>query len=169
MGDFSGCLSCSGKDATTFMGLWVFTLGLRLICSLWNALQRLEYHRSIFIVKSYWKCVFSAFYLLVRCFHLGCLKRRPSKYQGVAYDSSGPHINFVRMASYTLYYLGRDVVWRPTHGSFLFLHKLQLGSKPKISNFNIHILIHEDIPHLEITMNDSIFVHVLDCWQKLQY
>ena len=71
------------------------------------------------------------------------------------------------MPSRSLYYFRGDVVWSPADCSFLFLRELQLSREAEVSYFEFHTAVDEDVSHLEISMDDTIGVHVLDSREDL--
>lgn len=66
------------------------------------------------------------------------------------------------MANGALHDFGGDVVGSPTHGAFLLVTELEFGGKPEVSNFEIHVVVEEDVAHLEVAVDDAVAVHVLE-------
>ena len=63
---------------------------------------------------------------------------------------------------FTLKNLRGDVVRSTTDGSFALSIKLEFGSKTKVTNLDLHLLVEEEITKLEISMDDPMRVEVLD-------
>ena len=62
--------------------------------------------------------------------------------------------------------LGRDVVGRATEGASPVLRVLlvrdQEGSEAKVADLDVHMLVEEDVPHLQISVDDVLVMHVFD-------
>jgi len=55
-----------------------------------------------------------------------------------------------------------DIVRCTTNGSFSSSVKFELGGETKISNFDFHLIVEEQVTKLEISMNDSMRMQVFD-------
>jgi hypothetical protein len=68
-----------------------------------------------------------------------------------------------------LYDLGGDIVGRSAHGSLFFFAKLQFGCEAEVSHLEVHICAEKNISQFEITVDDSIAVHVIYCRDQLKH
>ena len=55
-----------------------------------------------------------------------------------------------------------DIVWSTTNGSLSLSIELKLGCQTKITDLDLHLVIKEQITQLEISMNDSVGVQILN-------
>ena len=62
--------------------------------------------------------------------------------------------------------LGGDVVGRSAQGrsphDLHVLARQEQSSQAKIANLDIHVLVEEDVAHLQVAVDDALHVHVLD-------
>ena len=114
------------------------------------------------IDNKYWKIILAIFNFFVRHLYLIGLKRWSAKQARKADDSCWPDVHFVRMAYWSLHNLWRDVIWSTAHGTFLLVCELKFGRKPKITHLDFHRIIQKNIAQLKISMDNSIWVHVVD-------
>lgn len=68
-----------------------------------------------------------------------------------------------------LHNLRRDIIWGPTQSPFLLIAKLELGGQPEVADLEIHVLVEEDVAHLEVPVDDPIAVHVLEGRDDLEH
>lgn len=54
-----------------------------------------------------------------------------------------------------------DIVRCAAHCPLFLVDELEFGGEPEIANFEIHVIIEEDVPHFKIAVDDSVAVHVL--------
>ena len=58
--------------------------------------------------------------------------------------------------------LWSDIVWSTTDGSLSLSVELKLGGQTEISDLDLHLVVKEEITELEISMDNSVTVKVLD-------
>ena len=89
-------------------------------------------------------------------------KRWLSNYEGIStktwlesfswrslhHNTQRPYVDFIRMSNFSVKNFRGDVIWSSANCSFLLSIKFELGSKPKISEFYLHILINKEISQL---------------------
>ena len=117
----------------------------------------------------YWKSVLTWFYFFVGHFDLVGLKGRSSKKEGIANDSHRPDVDFVGVADWPLYDLGGDVVGSAAHGPLFLVGELELGSKAKVTNLDVHGAVEEDVAELKISVDDPVWVHILHSRDQLKH
>ena len=64
---------------------------------------------------------------------------------------------------------GSDVVGSTANGSLPLSVKFELGGQTKVTNFDFHFVIQEQVTNFEISVNDSVRVKVLDSIADLQH
>lgn len=69
----------------------------------------------------------------------------------------------MRMALLSFQNLGCDVVGSTANSSFALAIELQFGCKAEVTNFHLHLVVEEEISKLEISVDDSVAVQVLNC------
>lgn len=84
----------------------------------------------------------------IRFLHIRCLKRRPTIQQSIKNNPSGPNINLIRMPL-SFQNLRRNIIRSPTYRLPLLIGTLNACSKPKISNFHLHIFRHQQIAEFQ--------------------
>lgn len=89
------------------------------------------------------------------------LKWRISIKQSIHDNTNGPDINF-EVVTDSLKYFGGNIIRSSTNSPFIFLQKLKLRSKPKISNLYLKLIIEEHIPKFEIPMDIFFIMQVFD-------
>lgn len=94
----------------------------------------------------------------VRCFHVGRLERRFSNNERVDYDAQRPNIHLVRVAALAFEDLGGDIVRRTANRTLLLTIKVKLRGKAKVTQFDLHLVVKEEVAKLEVTMDDSVRV-----------
>jgi hypothetical protein len=100
-----------------------------------------------------WKWKNSRFNFFISLFYIFWLKWWPTKGKSITNNTKTPNINLTAM-TFRFKYLRRNIV-RSTTDCFSFLTWiLEFGSKSKISHFNFHILVKEQISKLKISMNN---------------
>ena len=80
-------------------------------------------------------------------------------------DSHGPNIDFEGMSPscfITLNNLRGDVIGSSANRFSLFVGMFQLGGQSKITNLDTNVTIQEEITQFQVTMNDAIFVEILN-------
>lgn len=66
------------------------------------------------------------------------------------------------MSLFALQHFWCYVVRRATNSPLSLTIKLELGGKSEVSDFNFHFVVQEKVSKLEVTMDDSVRVEVLD-------
>jgi len=74
-------------------------------------------------------------------FDVSSFERRFSNDQSVDDDSEGPNVDLVGMTGPALQDFGCNVVGSATNGSFLLSVKIELGSEPEVSEFDLHLFV----------------------------
>lgn len=87
-------------------------------------------------------------------------------------DSQTPDIDHVIMALLALFQdLRCDVVWCSAKGrsadSVHITSCNQKSRETKVTNLGIHLRVEEDVAHLQISVDDALAMHVLDCASDL--
>ena len=98
----------------------------------------------------------------VSCLHVGRLERRFSNNERVDYDAQRPNIHLVRVAALALEYLGGDIVRRTANRALLLTIEVKLRGKAKITQFDLHFVVEEEVAKFEVTVDDSVRVKVLE-------
>lgn len=60
-----------------------------------------------------------------------------------------------------------DVVGRAADGAFLFAREFEFGGETEVAKFDFHAVADEQVAELEISVDDSICVEVLECLDDL--
>lgn len=108
--------------------------------------------------------------LLINSFDLFSLEGRASDDQGVQDDTHRPSINLEAMAIGSIKQHFRcDIVRGTTNSFFPLARALNEGSEPKVTDFDVHIYIEEQVSQFEITMDDLVRVHVMACSNELHH
>ena len=94
----------------------------------------------------------------VSCLHVGRLERRFSNNERVDYDAQRPNIHLVRVAALAFEDLGGDIVWRTANRALLLTIKVKLRGKAKVAQFDLHLVVEEEVAEFEVTMDDSVRV-----------
>ena len=90
------------------------------------------------------------------------LKGRLTNDKRVNDDADGPDIDLVRVTLLALEHFGGNIVGSTTDGSLALTIELKLGSETEITDFDLHFVVKEEIAELEISMNDTMTVEVLN-------
>ena len=93
---------------------------------------------------------------------VGRLERRLPDDQGVHDDAERPYVDFVRVACPTLQDFRCDVVGRSTDSPLLLAIKIELGGETKVSQLDLHLVVEEQIAELEIPVDYTVRVQVLE-------
>ena len=94
----------------------------------------------------------------VSCLHVGRLERRFSNNERVDYDAQRPNIHLVRVAALAFEDLGGDIVRRTANRALLLTIKVKLRGKAKVAQFDLHLVVEEEVAEFEVTMDDSVRV-----------
>lgn len=86
---------------------------------------------------------------------------RLSDNEGVDDDSERPDVDFVRVTLLSFQYFRSDIVRGTTDSSLPLTIKFKFGSKTKISEFDLHLVIKEQVSEFEISMDDPVGVEIL--------
>lgn len=121
------------------------------------------------LINMYWKSVIATFNFFVCHFNLVSLKWWSSEHQRIANNSSGPDVYLIRVPYCSLYYFRSNIIRCPTHSPLFLITELKLGSESKIPDFQIHVIIEENVTHFEIAVNNTITMHVLQRRDNLQH
>jgi hypothetical protein len=119
--------------------------------------------------NSLWELIVVHPNLLVSCLNIIGLKWRFTNDQSVNDDSQRPNVYFIRVTLLSLKYLGSNIVGSTADSPLSLTIELKLGGKTEISNLDLHLVIKEEITQLEISMNNSVGVKVLDSIANLDY
>jgi hypothetical protein len=115
----------------------------------------------------FWEGVLVSFDSSVCGFDISGFKGRFANDQGVNDYTERPNIHFVRMSCSSFQHFRRDVVRSTANGSFLFSIKIELGSQTEVTQFDLHFIIDEQIAQLQVSVNDSVGVQVLQSTDDL--
>lgn len=99
---------------------------------------------------------------LVSRLDVGSLKGRLTNDECVNDDSDRPNIDLVGMTLLTLEHFGSDVVWCTTDSTLPLTIELELRGQTKITNLNLHLVVKEQVTELQVSMDDTMTVQVLD-------
>ena len=94
----------------------------------------------------------------VSCLHVGRLERRFSNNERVDYDAQRPNIHLVRVAALAFEDLGGDIVRRTANRALLLTIKVKLRGKAKVAQFDLHLVVEEEVAEFEVTMDDPVRV-----------
>ena len=96
------------------------------------------------------------------------LERWLSNEQREEDDPERPNINFKPMAS-----LGQDlrsnVIGRSAGGESSLAVMIHLGAESEVPNFDLHLVVEENIAKLDIPMDNSFLMQVLQSTEQLQH
>ena len=107
----------------------------------------------IWYICRIWKWKYSRFDFFISLFNIFWLKWWSPEGKSIANNTKTPNINLTAM-TFGFKYLRCDII-RSTTDCFSFLTWiLEFGSKSKISHFNFHILVKEQIAKFKISMNN---------------
>ena len=65
------------------------------------------------------------------------------------------------MPAFAFEHFGCDVVRSTANGSLLFTVKVELRRQTEIAQLDLHLVVEEKIPELQVAMDDSVLVKVL--------
>ena len=65
--------------------------------------------------------------------------------------------------------LRRNVVWRATDCLLPFTGAFDESSKPKVTDFDIHVRIEKEVAKFQITVDDLMGVHIVTCTDELDH
>jgi len=63
----------------------------------------------------------------------------------------------------------RNIVWRSTDGLLPLARILYQSGKSEVSDLDVHVSIKEQVPELEVAMDDLMGVHVVACPNELDH
>lgn len=92
-------------------------------------------------------------------FNFWSFKWRFSNQLCINNNSDWPNINFIRV-TFSLKNFRRNIIWSTANCFLFFLIVLQSGGKTKVTKFDFHVFIEEEITQLEISVNDFINMKV---------
>jgi len=108
--------------------------------------------------------------LLIDRLYVLRLERRPTNDKRVKDNANGPGIDFEAMAiSRVKEHLRRNIVRRSTDGLLPLARILYQGGKSEVSDLDVHVSIKEQVPELEVAMDDLMGVHVVACANELDH
>lgn len=90
------------------------------------------------------------------------LERRLADYQRVQDYAEGPDVDFVRVAGPAFEDFRCDIIWRTTNGPLLLSIKIELGGETKVSQFDLHLIVEEQVAELQISVDHAMGVQVLE-------
>ena len=97
----------------------------------------------------------------VRGLDVGRFERRLADDEGVDDDAERPDIDFIRVTAFAFEHFGCDVVRSTANSSLLFTVKVELRRQTEIAQLDLHLVVEEKIPELQVAMDDSVLVKVL--------
>ena len=97
----------------------------------------------------------------VRGLDVSRFERRLADDKGVDDDAERPDIDFIRVTALAFEHLGCDVVRSTANSSLLFTVKVELRRQTEIAQLDLHLVVEEKIPELQVAMDDSVLVKVL--------
>ena len=97
----------------------------------------------------------------VRGLDVGRFERRLADDKGVDDDAERPDIDFIRVTALAFEHFGCDVVRSTANSSLLFTVKVELRRQTEIAQLDLHLVVEEKIPELQVAMDDSVLVKVL--------
>jgi len=83
-------------------------------------------------------------------------------------NSQAPNINHVVVALFSFFKDFRGDVIRcaakrcPPHNLHVVTRE-EKGREPEVADFGVHVAIEEDVSHFQVSMDDTLGVHVFDC------
>ena len=79
------------------------------------------------------------------------------------------------MTRFAFKHLGRDVIRRSTDCALLLAVEIELGGQAEVAQLDLHLVVEEQVAQLQISMDDSVLVQVLQSmdnlsrWKKLYF
>lgn len=98
---------------------------------------------------------------LIGHFDLWSLKGRLSYQDCIKHNTQRPNVNLVRVSDLVSQHLWSEVVWCPAHCMTFFSVKLEFCSQTEVSEFYFQILVKKKITQFEVSVDDFIFVEIL--------
>jgi hypothetical protein len=98
----------------------------------------------------------------VRGLDVSGLERRLADYQSIQDYTERPDVDLVGVACSAFEYFWCDVVWRTTNGPLLLSVKIELCGETKVSQFDLHLIVEEQVAELEISVDHTVGVQVLE-------
>ena len=95
---------------------------------------------------------------LVGRLHIGRLEGRLTDDERVDDDADGPDVDLVRVALLAFEHLGSDIVRSTANSALALAIKLELGSEAEVTDFDLHLVVEEEVAEFEVTMDDSVRV-----------
>lgn len=89
------------------------------------------------------------------------LERRLADDEGVQDDAQRPDVDLVGVACSAFENFWRDVVGRTANSSLLLSVKIELGGEAKVSQFDLHLIVEEQVSKLEVSVDHAVRVQVL--------
>jgi hypothetical protein len=65
-------------------------------------------------------------------------------------------------------YFGSDIVWRSAGGEPALPGRLEPSGKSKVSNFDLHAVVEKDVAELNVSVDDSLAMEILQSIYELQ-
>ena len=71
------------------------------------------------------------------------------------------------MTRFAFKHLGRDVIRRSTDCALLLAVEIELGGQAEVAQLDLHLVVEEQVAQLQISMDDSVLVQVLQSMDNL--
>ena len=88
----------------------------------------------------------------------GLSKWKDTLYNYEEDNSYGENVSLFTVVSLSLFYFGSHICHCTSVG--LKCIEIFVGCKPEVSNFDVHLVVQKDILKLEISVRNSLFLHV---------
>ena len=98
----------------------------------------------------------------VRGFDVRGLKGRFTDDQRVDDYSKRPDIDLVGVTVAALENFWGDVVRSPANGSLFLAIEIEFSREPKVTQFNLHLVVPEPVAQLEVSVDDAVGMEVLE-------
>jgi len=99
--------------------------------------------------------------------HIGRFEGRLSDNESIDDNTERPDVNFVRVALLGFQNLRSDIIGSSANGSFTLSIEFKLSGEPKISDLQLHLTGEEEVSKLEISMDNSMRMEILQSCNDL--
>ena len=90
------------------------------------------------------------------------LERRTADDEGVQDDADGPSVDFEAVTVCGVKEdFWSDIVWSSANSFFALSGTFDEGSEAKVADFDVHVVIEEEVSEFEVAVDDLVRVHVV--------
>lgn len=76
-------------------------------------------------------------------------------------DANRPDIDLIGVALLAFEDFRSDIIWRAANSALALTVELELSGETKVTNFNFHLVIEEEVAELQVSVNHAMRVQVL--------